>query len=184
MEGGGNMIKELRKKDRGFTLVELLVVIAIVAILAVVVLVAINPLETLRKTRNSRRLNDIGETKKSIDLAIAEGNGTVAPFILTDATGVRNSCTSPADWVRFEPTANIVLTKYLPALPRDPQNTASPVCYRFRPNATGDAYELSAALEKAGDSDNVIASDGGNDNAVTTGRYEVGTDLTLDTSSQ
>lgn len=42
-------------KEKGFTLVELLVVIVIIAILAVAVLAAINPIEQLRRGRDTAR---------------------------------------------------------------------------------------------------------------------------------
>ncbi len=44
---------------KGFTLVELLIVIAIIGVLAVVVLVAINPVEQLAKTRDAGRLSTV-----------------------------------------------------------------------------------------------------------------------------
>jgi len=44
---------------KGFTLVELLIVIAIIGVLAVVVLVAINPVEQLAKTRDSGRISTV-----------------------------------------------------------------------------------------------------------------------------
>ena len=44
---------------KGFTLVELLIVIAIIGVLAVVVLIAINPVEQLAKTRDAGRISTV-----------------------------------------------------------------------------------------------------------------------------
>ncbi len=46
---------------RGFTLVELLIVIALIAILSVAVLATINPVEQANKAKDSTRMNDAGE---------------------------------------------------------------------------------------------------------------------------
>ena len=45
-------------KKRGFTLIEILVVVAVISVLSAIVLVAINPIKTLSRTRdNNRKLN-------------------------------------------------------------------------------------------------------------------------------
>ena len=55
-----NMQKELsRSKQKGFTLIEVLLVIAILAILAAVVIVAINPSRQLTKSRDAQRTADV-----------------------------------------------------------------------------------------------------------------------------
>ena len=46
------------RMKKGFTLVELLIVIGIVAILATIVVLVINPVELLKESRDSRRLSD------------------------------------------------------------------------------------------------------------------------------
>lgn len=53
--------------QRGFTMVELLVVIAIIAILAVVVLATLNPLEQINKSRDARIRADAGNLINAIE---------------------------------------------------------------------------------------------------------------------
>ncbi len=53
---------------KGFTLVELLVVVALVAVLAVVVVLTLNPPELLRQARDAARVSDIGTLNKAISL--------------------------------------------------------------------------------------------------------------------
>ncbi len=50
-----------RKKNKGFTLVELLIVIALIAILSVAVLATINPIEQSNKAKDSTMQNDAAE---------------------------------------------------------------------------------------------------------------------------
>ena len=49
----------MRKK--GFTLIEMLIVIAVIGILAIAVLSAINPVEQTRKARDARRRSNAAE---------------------------------------------------------------------------------------------------------------------------
>ena len=51
---------------KGFTLLELLIVVVIISILALAVLFVLNPAETLRKTRDAQRFADLAATKHVI----------------------------------------------------------------------------------------------------------------------
>lgn len=67
------MTKKLRK---GFTLVELLIVIAILGTLAVVVLIALNPVQQLARTRDAGRRSTVSQLGHAIE-ANATGRGGV-----------------------------------------------------------------------------------------------------------
>lgn len=60
--------KTKNNSSRGFTLLEMLVVIAIIAIVAAIVIVAINPGRQLAQARNAQRASDI----KTIESAIMQ----------------------------------------------------------------------------------------------------------------
>lgn len=57
-----------RKSGRGFTLLELLIVISIIAVLSVVLIVVLNPVETLKKSRDSQRISDLSTMKSALGL--------------------------------------------------------------------------------------------------------------------
>jgi len=75
--------------ERGFTLVELLIVIALISILSVAVLATINPIEQANKARDSKYKNDAAEVlsayerfyvSKSIYPWMDSAVGTTVPF--------------------------------------------------------------------------------------------------------
>ena len=109
------------KPNRGFTLVELLVVTVLVGILASVLLMLINPSELLKKTRDSRRLADLSSANKVLAYAVAEGKIS-NPSI---DTGIRDSCTGTFDvngtgWLGGWVSGS--LSDSVNSLPGDPRN--------------------------------------------------------------
>jgi prepilin-type N-terminal cleavage/methylation domain-containing protein len=51
-------MRRTARLERGFTMVEMLVVIAVIGLLAVVIIASLHPLEQLKKSRDARRYAD------------------------------------------------------------------------------------------------------------------------------
>ena len=166
---------KFKMKQKGFTLVELLVVIAIVAVLAGAVLIAINPQALIQKSRDSKRLQDMDTLVKAINLALADGEVTLAVAGPTSSDmGAGAQDVDGTGWVSFTvPVGKTGLSKFIPALPLDPLNTTN--VYTFQSTLTD--YEINAVLEHA-DSASKMSLDGGD----SVGAYEVGTSLGIITS--
>lgn len=63
------------KKEKGFTLIEVLVVIGIIAVLAAVVIVAINPSKQFAQARNSQRTSNVATILNAIGQRLADNKG-------------------------------------------------------------------------------------------------------------
>ena len=114
------MLKKHLKK--GFSLVELLVVITIIAILSVVAYTAVGG--QTAKARNSKRQQDLSAIQSSLEIYFIENNSNY-PGNLSE-----------------------LVPNQMPKMPTDPSSTeATTYNYGYAPNGTLNKYHIAATIE-------------------------------------
>ena len=103
----------MKKSTRGFTLVEIIIVVVVIAILAGITIMAYNGVQA--KTRDSKRKADIAAIIKALELYY-DDNGQYPP-----PTGWAYSTTTTWDTL----TSSLVPSA-IDSLPKDPLNTGNP----------------------------------------------------------
>lgn len=76
-------------QTKGFTLIELIIVIALIALLATTVILVINPVKIFKEARDSQRVADLGQMNSAMSIFLASANPTSTTY-LSDA-GVPNA---------------------------------------------------------------------------------------------
>lgn len=137
---------------KGFTLIEMLVVLAILGVIAAVLFSAINPLAQLSKSNDARRKSDLEALQHALELYYQDNSRYPA---------------SSADFKLY--INNVTLAwgtawqPYIRVLPKDPLPTNSYVYYSPA-SSNGQTYYLYASLQR-GSKDPQVCNSG---NACTT----------------
>lgn len=176
-------------KSKGFTLVELLIVIGILGVLASAVVVVLNPAELLKQARDSQRLQDLASVNSALALYLTS---TSSPAFSgdTNITQASGLCDEEAGTFTTNATTTVTGSGWVPvnfgsltggsplsALPMDPTNSGD-YAYCYADN-TSEQWELSANLESTKFSANGTDDKEGNDGGDSTTIYEIGTLLTI-----
>jgi type IV pilus assembly protein PilA len=108
-----------REAQKGFTLIEILVVIGIIAILAAIVLIAINPAKQFRDANDTQRSANVNAIVNAVGQFMVDNNGTLPSDMPAGGAAAEliddnddNFCTD-------------LVPTFIPALPVDPTATTT-----------------------------------------------------------
>ncbi|MFA5173353.1 MAG: type II secretion system protein [Candidatus Paceibacterota bacterium] len=186
------------KESKGFTLMELLIVIGVLAVLTTAATLVLNPAELLKQARDSTRISDLSTLNEALSLYVTnvsspdmDGAQDCSVSCFVHIAGIAANCggrhvgaslvdtTREVDgngWIPVDFT-DIPGGAPLAVLPIDPSNTTS-YFYSYACDNTNKTYELDTVFEstKYLTTEDYDAEDGGS--SATT--YEVGSEPGLD----
>ncbi|MDI6734180.1 MAG: prepilin-type N-terminal cleavage/methylation domain-containing protein [Patescibacteria group bacterium] len=193
---------------RGFTLVELLIVIAILVVLAVAVVLVLNPAELIKQSRDATRISDLSTLNSAIAYYLSVVTtptwattvtstctvGSAFPY----STSQASACTTVASqiidgngWAAGIDLTLITSGSPLARLPLDPVNvTTTTACpsaapmnigcfYAFRASSSVGIYEINANMESNKYRYGGAADVESKDGGNNDEWYEVGSNLSL-----
>ena len=145
----------LLKEKKGFTLLEILLVVAAIAILAGIVILAINPSKQLGDARNAQRRADVNTILNAVYQYTIDNNGTL-PTIPTAACALvatNEVCKLTATGTCSTGVALSALTtneKYLVSIPIDPTiSSTNGSGYYITKSANGRVTVCAPSAEQA-----------------------------------
>lgn len=120
------------KKYKGFSLIEILVVVALIVILATITIVAINPGKNFRDTRNAQRSADVNALLSAVTQYTTDGKALPTGIAVCDPDDWTAGTHIGTDGVNLAPllAGTADGTDYMVAIPTDPQGgTAADTLY-------------------------------------------------------
>lgn len=140
---------------KGFTLIEILIVIGIIAVLAAGIIIALNPGRQFARTRNTQRVAHLNDILKAIVQNMTENGGRFACGTPIPTSAPTNMSSNPGDYN----IAPCLVPTYTPRLPVDPSGgnchwastTDYNTCYRIQQDSATGRITLDAPNAELGE---------------------------------
>lgn len=132
-----------RSRERGFTLIEILIVVAIIAVLASAVLIGLGPVQ--RQGRDARRISDLRQVQNALELYYSKCGYYPGTAQNVSPCGAFTTITTWSDMTSALTGSSIGTTQ----VPNDPTAGKN---YLYGASPTGNSYVLGADLEDANNS--------------------------------
>lgn len=141
------------KADKGFTLLEILLVVAAIGILAGIVIVALNPGKQLGDTRNAERRSNVTTILNAINQYAIDNDGNLPSAIDDDSSTYQmigsastgcDSCTATTTESACADLAGDLTPTYVAELPTDPQSGSSTVTGYYVNQTSGGRITVGA----------------------------------------
>jgi prepilin-type N-terminal cleavage/methylation domain-containing protein len=170
------MLNRIKHRQKGFTLIEVLIVVAVIAILGAIAVMTLNPAQASQKARDAQRRKDVAVYQSIIEQYLEDNRATFSA-VTANTSGGTNAC---AGGVLRASTGTWTTCTYAATQPLDPINrTAQNITtnagavlsddlfYEIAINSSGN-YRICAHFESTGNA-GALSADGG----LYTNSYEI-----------
>jgi len=144
------------KKQKGFTLIEMILVTVIIGILAGVVITVIDIPRTQARSRDSKRIGDLKRIQTALELYFADNRAypRVTSFGLAQAVLAGSIVPNYMDQIPLDPLNNKTV-KDTSAMRCREGSTSTLHGYYYKTDANGTKYVMSAIMELAISPENI-----------------------------
>ena len=149
------MLKD--RKYKGFSLIEILIVVGLILILAAVTIVAINPAKHFRDTRNSERSAHISEILNAVTQYTAEEGRTLAELDIPACNETTGAGVLVQDLLdgNIDTGMDQLVPRYIVEIPEDPRIDQGHPGYTIC-QTDGGRVEIGATMERDGTDEEIV----------------------------